>query len=136
MKTAIFLFSGFKRFLIQRAFNSLTDNTMNAVSYSLVEEKVECTGAEVAKPVQLDEANCADSCKDISTLFVFGTNDFGTNRCEPNKGCYCLCETAAGPDGTCTTIQHNGYRLYKIEMNTANGGMKNRNQFLFELRNE
>ena len=54
---------------------------------------------------------CAENCRDVSSMFAFGTNDFGTTRCNDGK-CACYCETAATSDGSCTINTHNGYRLY------------------------
>ena len=48
-------------------------------------------------------------------MFAFGTNDFGTDRCY-DDGCACLCETSASPLGSCNTVSHNGYRLYKYQL--------------------
>ena len=46
-------------------------------------------------------------------MFALGTNDFGTTRCYAD-GCTCLCETGAREDGTCDTVNHNGYHLYRF----------------------
>lgn len=47
-------------------------------------------------------------------MFAYGTNDFGGDRCQ-SEGCKCLCETAASTNGTCTEINHDGYRLFKYK---------------------
>ena len=78
----------------------------------LVEEKVECVAPEVVKERTHDIETCAKSCQGVSSMFIFGTNDFGDNRCNAD-GCRCICETSALADGTCTTVSHNGYKLYK-----------------------
>ena len=57
--------------------------------------------------------DCAKACTEHASMFVFGTNDFGVDRCDMT-GCNCLCETAARSDGTCNTADHRGYRLYKF----------------------
>ena len=56
---------------------------------------------------------CAMACDGVSSMFVFGTNDFGTTRCYAD-GCTCLCETGAKNDGTCDTIENKGYHLYRF----------------------
>ena len=57
---------------------------------------------------------CANECNiHDASVFAFGTNDFGSPRCN-EKGCYCLCEPAANADGTCSRVSHSGYNLYKI----------------------
>ena len=89
---------------------------MYLVGWKLVAEKVECSGAEVeAAPLtHLDLGSCAEGCKDKSSMFIFGTNDYGVTRCG-EKGCSCICELAASLDGTCQRTGHNGYRLYRYE---------------------
>ena len=58
--------------------------------------------------------DCAEKCKGISSMFAFGTSDYGTSRCSNgNSNCECACETSATPDGTCKEKFHSGYRLYK-----------------------
>ena len=88
---------------------------MYLVGWKLVAEKVECSGAEVeAAPLtHLDLGSCAEGCKDKSSMFIFGTNDFGEDRCYSN-GCECICETAARGVGICYMNDHKGYRLYKF----------------------
>ena len=56
---------------------------------------------------------CAIACKDRASMFAFGTNAFGDNRCW-RDGCKCLCETAAHNDGTCDISEHMGYNLYRF----------------------
>ena len=103
------------------------------MGWKLVSNKAECGGAELAdwnigdgRPLTFDVGYCADRCKGISTMFAFGTNDYSGNRCYPknnypNKGCNCLCETAAKADGTCTSTGHSGYRLYRYESGKIRG---------------
>ena len=85
-----------------------------ALEWELVSEKKECSGSEIGENGYNDVDDCASYCKGKSTMFAFGTNDFGTTRCY-GDGCRCLCETSATKDGTCTTLDHDGYRLYKYK---------------------
>ena len=82
------------------------------IEWSLVEEKKECTGEEVNKGGKDSIDQCAMACSRLSSMFVFGTNDFGNDRCF-SDGCKCICETGAKDDGTCDTVGHNGFRLYR-----------------------
>ena len=85
------------------------------LGWSLVGDKKECGGSEKSKGRMDSIEECAEACTGVSTMFAFGTNDYGTNRCKSkNKGCKCLCETSAGDDGTCNMVNHKGYRLYKF----------------------
>ena len=77
------------------------------VDWSLVMQKTECTGEEIYRGRHLELYQCANSCRNISPMFVFGT----TERCD-NKGCECFCETEATVDGNCPTRGHIGYDLY------------------------
>ena len=89
------------------------------IKWSLVAAKTECTGQEerwIGK-VQ-DVETCARSCKGVSSMFIFGTNDFGEGRCNKD-GCNCMCETSAWPNGTCSMFDpdkyEKGYRLFKYD---------------------
>ena len=83
------------------------------LEWSLVEEKKECSGDEISNGRMLTPGECASACNGVASMFAFGTNDFGVPRCDSN-GCQCLCETAAADDGTCNSVQHKGYRLYRL----------------------
>ena len=90
------------------------NSEVNEISvWSLVGEKEECGGDEVFKGYMDSVDGCAEACKGQTSMFAFGTNDFGVDRCEGN-GCKCLCETSAKADGTCTVVEHKGYRLYRF----------------------
>ena len=80
----------------------------------LINEKVECKGTEIQKMAKT-LLGCADQCFKESTVFAFGTNDFGLDRCFKEQGCYCICETGASNHGYCEETYHNGYRLYKYD---------------------
>jgi len=92
-----------------------------AQGYSLVAEKKECTGSEVDKgrfgSNEIDK--CANACKGVSSMFAFGTNDFGNDRCT-SEGCKCICESGADEYGMCTMKDHDGYRLYRLNQESAN----------------
>ena len=83
------------------------------LEWSLVGEKKECSGDEISKGKMVSIGECASACNGVASMFAFGTNDFGVPRCDSN-GCQCLCETAAADDGTCNSVQHKGYRLYRL----------------------
>ena len=85
--------------------------------WRLVADKSECGGAEwqPAGSPAYHVGTCAHMCRGISSMFVFGTNDYGTTRCDEKGACKCWCEIAATRDGTCTIISHSGFRLYKYE---------------------
>ena len=83
------------------------------LEWSLVEEKKECSGDEISKGRMVSPGECGSACNGVASMFAFGTNDFGVPRCDGN-GCQCLCETAAADDGTCDSVQHKGYRLYRF----------------------
>lgn len=78
----------------------------------LTANKTECEGTEEYMGVISTVDECSKRCKEKSSMFIFGTNDYGTTRCF-SKGCNCLCETAASSKGICSQIRHDGYRLYK-----------------------
>ena len=83
------------------------------LAWSIVGEQQECEGREIGKGKMDSIDDCAKACREHASMFVFGTNDFGVDRCDLT-GCNCLCETGARSDGTCDTADHRGYRLYKF----------------------
>ena len=78
----------------------------------MVAEKEKCKGQEIHVGRVKSIDHCANECRQKSSMFVFGTNDYGKNVCN-NQGCECFCETGAKADGTCKTVKNNGYRLYR-----------------------
>ena len=83
------------------------------IEWNLVVKTKECGGSEVNKGRMDSIDECAKACNGISSMFAFGTNDFGVVRCF-SDGCQCLCETAAKDDGTCDMVDHKGYHLYRL----------------------
>ena len=84
------------------------------IGWELVAEKTECAGKEKDLSPQPTTEACAKACEGISSMFIFGTNDFGHARCERNgKQCDCYCETSANNDGDCYMLDHKGFSLYK-----------------------
>ena len=95
------------------------------LGWTLVKEQMECTGSEIFKSIVPTIERCASLCTGLSSMFAYGTNDFGENRCTTG-GCHCYCETSATNKGACSTVKNMGYRLYKysnrkyIEYRTQN----------------
>ena len=100
--------------------------------WKLVAEKAECDGPQEGyaewKGFLSDVDSCAEACNGESSMFTFGTNDFGFKSCRYNEtihdvtydGCICRCELLAHPNGTCKkgTSGYPGWRLYKIQKGT------------------
>ena len=91
-----------------------------SLGWVLVEEKKDCSGSEINKGKLQWVGDCAAQCKGEASMFIFGTNDFGTARCY-GDGCDCYCKTSATGEGTCTRVNHNGYRLYKYGATGSKG---------------
>ena len=84
------------------------------LEWSLVGEEKECGCDEIYVGRKEAVGGCVTACYGRSSMFIFGTNDYGVTRCW-EKGCSCICELAASLDGTCQRTGHNGYRLYRYE---------------------
>ena len=84
--------------------------------WHLVSDNSECSGSEEGQGKFETIFECAEKCQGVSSMFAFGTNDYGTIRCENGK-CSCFCETAATIDGSCSIVSHSGFRLYKFLQN-------------------
>ena len=67
----------------------------------------------MSKETKKTLAECAKACRGISSMFIYGTNDFGTSRCNKwREYCECYCETSSKA-GKCQMIFNAGYKLYK-----------------------
>ena len=84
------------------------------IGFIQVEEKSKCEGQEITAGIFNSITDCASICRGISTLFAFGTNDFGGIQCE-SGGFRCLCETSASKEGTCKKVENKNYRLYMYQ---------------------
>ena len=88
-------------------------SAIDVVDWLLVAEKSKCqddSEIDIESVSTLQE--CARVCKGISSMFAFGTNDFGEDQCI-SEGCKCLCEVSALKHGECTLLESLGYRLYR-----------------------
>ena len=86
--------------------------------WTLVKDRAECAGDEIYPGEIATIEDCASECKGISSMFAFGTNDYGASRClADGSKCNCLCETAASSNGVCQESAHSGYRLYAYQGN-------------------
>ena len=86
----------------------------------MVAEKNECAGSHSLDEKEYGygdrietEEECAKKCRGLSSMFAFGTNDFGNDRCQ-NGFCKCICETSATKEGFCHQMSHSGYNLYRF----------------------
>ena len=97
--------------------------SISASSYELVSKKAECNGAEVGAGMSPSLAACAESCSGKASMFAYGTNEFGNNRCASGRNCRCLCEMASA-NGVCTKqVQHTGFNLYKYKSGMFNSSL-------------
>ena len=63
-------------------------------------------------------------------MFIYGTNDFGENRCD-SSGCDCYCELQS-VQGRCDyRVRHKGYRLYKYTSDNIGENETSRDKILF-----
>ena len=97
--------------------------SVSAASYELVAKKAECNGAEHHIGNYPNLAACAEACSGKASMFVYGTNEFGNNRCSSDGTCECYCEYASA-NGVCTKqIQNTGYNLYKYKSGMFNSSL-------------
>ena len=90
--------------------------SVSAAGYELVAMKEECNGAEDLIQNSPSLAACAESCSGKASMFAYGTNEFGNNRCYSDGTCKCLCEIASANDVCNEQVEHLGYNLYKYGM--------------------
>ena len=80
------------------------------LDFGLVSKFKECDGSEVDKGKVRSYYACADKCRFVSSMFIFGAN---SQKCSGTpKQCQCYCETASR-NGKCKgkEIDHSGYHL-------------------------
>ena len=83
----------------------------------LVAKGHECGGAERFKGYRRSLWACARACERSSDMIVFGTNEFGVNRCKGGRcACYCEDDTIGKCNGK--RIEHKGYNLYSKPINS------------------
>ena len=101
--------------------DEMVDNTgyklYKYLAWAKIADKKECGGSEESKGTKKTLEECAKSCKGISSLFIYATNDFGSKYCKTNgmEDCPCYCETSS-TDGRCKMgqlIDNGAYKLYK-----------------------
>ena len=91
-----------------------------------VTDEKECGGSEKSIGTKKTLSECAENCRGISSMFIYGTNDFGETKCKTNgkEDCPCYCETSS-KDGECKWVDNKGYSLYKyVENVEARKGKK------------
>ena len=101
-------------FCLHKIGNTVISNIFFLVEWSLVAEKKECDGSEAFIGWVSTLEECAKKCV-WSSMFIYGTNDFGSNKCGKSS-CKCYCEKAASAVNTCNQIDHSGYRLYQYKI--------------------
>ena len=90
-----------------------------SLDWELKAERKRCGGTRTNQGWKATVADCADSCRGKSSMFSWGTTDFGANPCLDCRGCRCFCEFSSS-SGTCDAdkggmIDDNGFRLYNFE---------------------
>ena len=81
------------------------------LEFTLVSERHECDGAEENGCLQTSVEDCALSCQNRSSMFIYGQHP---DRCSGSK-CMCWCETSADKGGNCNEKAHAGFNLFKYE---------------------
>ena len=85
------------------------------LSWMLVSEQKYCEGEQVHQSDVTTIDGCAAQCDGLSSMFVVGTNDYGTSSQCKNGYCKCICQPEAATDGTCDQKSDNRFRLFMFE---------------------
>ena len=96
-----------------------TSNTVShlyllSLGFKKLAAKVECGPNHTDKGYKKTAYDCAKACAGTASMFIYGTNSFGTKRCN-SKGCRCWCEH--GTRSFCQKKRHTGYNLYVTHSN-------------------
>ena len=101
----------------------ISDHTCNK-SAQLPESNpsiVDCSGKNVSqclnsgRHLQLTTSpfECAQKCKGLLPMFMFGSNETDTNRCN-DQGCICSCGQNIIANGECDTKRQYGFKTYQF----------------------
>ena len=86
------------------------------VAFMKIGDKLRCDSSRWMKKGQLESiGECAQSCHGVSSVFIYGTTEWGLSkfcRGTPPK-CACYCETSADNEGKCSLRSNRNYNLYK-----------------------
>jgi len=84
--------------------------------FRLVAKGAECTASEILQGYYFDVTKCAFECSQrfSGDVFLFGTNEFGDDRCSFENGCRCIC-TNNMKEHDCITKRDNGYNIYVLD---------------------
>ena len=74
------------------------------LDYHLVSEKTACNVTAIQECPRSDTEQCANSCRNVSSMFVFG--------CDGYKNCGCACLLGA-VNGSCKQMRDNFVDLYR-----------------------
>ena len=86
------------------------------IDWTLVAEKKRCNGdlKQLGRVPTIEK--CANGCRNISSVFAYGTNDYGYPiGCRKNRGCICICQKYTIGGNCVSEKDARGYRLYRIE---------------------
>ena len=78
-------------------------------------EQMYCEGEQVHQRDVSTTDECAIQCDGLSSMFVVGTNDYGTSSQCKNGKCKCICQPNAANDGTCDQKSDSRFRLFKFQ---------------------
>ena len=85
------------------------------MTWMLVAEQMYCEGEQVHQRDVSTTDECAIQCDGLASMFVVGTNDYGTSSQCKNGKCKCICQPNAANDGTCDQKSDNRFRLFKFK---------------------
>ena len=85
----------------------------------MAEEKARCEGPKKENEKKETIEECANMCRGVSSMFIYGTNDYGNRGCfidGAGTGCMCLCELSS-VEGKCNKVEDEKFRLYRYKTN-------------------
>lgn len=96
----------------------MISNSNKDYTWKLIAEKAECESSATKWPEQKgwfqDIEKCAEACYGVSSMFTFGTDDFGRKHSLGDRFA-CACQTTENENGTCQVISSVTRRLFKYE---------------------
>ena len=86
------------------------------LDYELVSEKAKCPGDFLMDCNRVNAAECAESCRNVSSMFSYGRN--GSIQCDADGKCQCTCLLDA-VNGSCQQMTRENVDLYRYSSQLA-----------------
>ena len=83
---------------------------MQFLDWSLVEERVACSGEPIDGGKKSSASECAESCRGVARYFTYGRRH--SEKCD-SEGCRCFCQSTGSNGEACQLVHKDKFDLYQ-----------------------